>query len=101
MQHIITAAQDILSKNIVDVYTAILRTDIEPDAKAYHDHFFSMANYLYKIHTYTKFSDIIKDIENGEWEILLLFNDEHEGVSYLLEEINAKANEIYNTVKFI
>jgi len=99
MKHIVSAAQDILSKNIVDVYTTMVH-DVPLDAASYQLHFKEMSNYLLRIHSYTRFSDIVRDIEKGEWSVLLLFEDEHEGISYFIKEVLEKANAKYDVVRF-
>ena len=70
---ILQAAQNILISRAVDLYID-MRDGVE--LSDYHDHFGTMGEVIAKIESYQNFGDICNAIEQGQFEVLCLFEDD-------------------------
>jgi hypothetical protein len=94
MKYILKAAQDLMEQSLIDIYT-IMAQDLELDPATYQLHFKSMADHLFLIHSYTTYSALVKDIENGVWNVIGLDNHDYEQINDFSERVACRANDSY------
>jgi hypothetical protein len=86
MEYILKAAQQFIENMVKESYDAVL-DDVAFDSTSYSDHYGDMGELLFKIHSYTKLSDVIRDIENGVWGIALIDQVDDQGMVEFFDTI--------------
>jgi len=94
MKYILKAAQDLMEQSLIDIYT-IMAHDLEPDPISYRLHFKSMADHLFLLHSYTTYSALVKDIENGVWGVIGLDHHDNEQINDFIERVACRANDSF------
>lgn len=89
--YLLPAAIDDLCNKIFTVYDAMF-DDVKVDSQAYMSYFLDMSLHMFIAKSYTRFSDLLKDVESGRWNIVGLVQVDEEGILAWLEEVNDKAS---------
>lgn len=89
--YLLPAAIDDLCNKIFTVYDAMF-DDVKVDREAYMSYFHDMSHHMFIAKSYTRFSDLLKDVESGRWNIVGLDQVDEEGILAWLEEVNDKAS---------
>ena len=96
--YLLPAAIEDLCEKIFTVYEAHL-DDLSVTRELYVDHFRDMAHHLFIAKSYTRFSDVLKDIESGRWNVAGLDQNDEEDILVWLEEITERASELLDEAR--
>lgn len=97
MEYLLRAAKQYIENMVKEAYDAML-TDIDCTETDYSDHYASMGTLLFKLHSYTKMSDLMKDVESGWWSVALLDHQDDEGMIQFFDTITKGAQHYLDGV---
>ena len=93
MEYLLRAAKQCIESMVKESFDAML-IDFDQDVDSYINHYGEMGRLLFKINSYTEMSDLIKDIENGEWGVAMLDAQDDEGIIQFFDTV-AKGGQHY------
>ena len=93
MEYLLKAAQQFIENMVKESFDA-MSIDIEMTETEYADYYAGMGRYLLKVRSYTKLSDLMRDIEDGEWGVALLDSADDQGMVEFFKIVAQEASDL-------